>query len=530
MTPRTLLRCAIFAVVLLIQGHTALASDTVIQRFGTAPDGTAPFTPLVADASGNLYGAAEQGGKYGQGVVYELSPPTATTTTWTHTAIYSFPPSKGIGQPQGALVLGQNGALYGTANVTDIGDGACTAFQLTPPAAGSSAWTETDLYSFRGQTVVNCGGAIIEAAGGALYGTLPHGGTYGQGGVFKLTPSASASTGWTMATIYSFRGCAAATSDSPASLVIGPGGVLYGIASGCGVYGNGAVFQLAPSTNDKSRWVESEIYSLTPELGAFTALSVGANGVLYGTSAYSTSVSELIPPGSGHKAWTLSTLYRFPSGTTPAASILPRVGDSLYGTTTSGGANGFGFAFKLSPPTAGQTQWRETELHSFNGVDGGFVEAGLIKGPAGLLYGVADIGGASGNGTVFSLHSPSTTQPDWIESPVYAFSGAASVAPNATLISDGSGALYGMSGFGTSTYGTIDGGAVFKLVPPATGRSTWKYDQIATFFIGNELGGPQAPLVMGKKRRVVWRVSRCSWRRLVYVDAARGGGHGMDEN
>jgi len=112
MTPSTSFRAALFAITLLTLGQTATASETVIQNFGTAPDGTALSTPLVADASGNLYGAAAQGGKYGQGVVYELSPPAATGTSWTETTIYSFPPSKGIAQPQGALVKGSNGVLW----------------------------------------------------------------------------------------------------------------------------------------------------------------------------------------------------------------------------------------------------------------------------------------------------------------------------------------------------------------------------------------------------------------------------------
>jgi len=490
MTPSTSFRAALFAITLLTLGQTATASETVIQNFGTAPDGTAPSTPLVADASGNLYGAAAQGGKYGQGVVYELSPPAATGTSWTETTIYSFPPSKGIAEPQGALVKGSNGVLYGTATVA----GSCAVFQLTPPAAGLTAWTETDLYRFTGQN--DCAGAIITGSGGVLYGALPYGGTSGTGTIFKLTPPASGATGWTMTSVYAFGGCTASTSNAPGNLVAGPGGVLYGITAKCGDFGTGAVFKLTPPSSGQTSWTESELYSFAADSVALTSLSIGTNGVLYGTLPVpygSGAIAALSPPASGQTAWTQTVIYIFDTvagGSTPVASVIPGAGGSLYGTTTTGGAYGYGTAFKLSPPASGKTQWRETVLHSFTGADGGTVATALVKGPGGLLYGAASIGGASGNGTVFSLTLPTATHPAPVETPLYAFSGVAAVGPNATLVGDGTGALYGISGSGNS--------AVFKLTPPSTGQTAWAYEQLGTFGIGKNLGTPQASLIVGK--------------------------------
>jgi len=502
MTLRTFFHCAFLALLLLLQDHSARASDTVIQRFGTTPDGLGPFTPLVADASGNLYGAAEQGGKYGQGVVYELSPPTGGVKTWTQTALYSFPPSKKIGQPQGALVTGPNGVLYGTAGTLAGGyPDTCTVFQLTPPVAGSAAWSETDLYRFYEPLGGACSTTLIGGTGGVLYGSLPNGNLNINGAIFELTPPVSASAGWTMNIIYSFPGCRTAR-DVPGNLVMGHGGVLYGTTANCGTFGKGSVFKLTPPTSSQAVWTESEIYSFAADSLAFTSLSIGTNGMLVGTlplPSGSGAIAALVPPVSGHKAWTQTLIYTFDTdteGSNPVVSLIPGAGGSLIGTTMNGGANGFGTAFRLSPPATGQTQWHKTVLHSFNGRDGGDVAAALIKGPGSLLYGVSPIGGLPGNGTVFSLSPPTASQPDWVETPLYSFSGVAASGPNATLIGDGTGALYGMSGSGrTGDMGSV---AAFKLTPPATGQAAWSYEQLYTFGTGTLLGEPQAPLIKGK--------------------------------
>ena len=69
-----------------------------------------------------------------------------------------------------------------------------------------------------------------------------------------------------------------------------------------------------------------------------------------------------------------------------------------YGTTYSGGASGYGVVFKLD------TTGTETVLYSFTGgADGSQPEAGLIQDPEGNLYGTARFGGISGSGVVFRI-------------------------------------------------------------------------------------------------------------------------------
>jgi uncharacterized repeat protein (TIGR03803 family) len=54
--------------------------ETVLHRFSGGVDGRIPFTALVWDAKGDLYGTTEQGGDvscnspYGCGTVFKLTP------------------------------------------------------------------------------------------------------------------------------------------------------------------------------------------------------------------------------------------------------------------------------------------------------------------------------------------------------------------------------------------------------------------------------------------------------------------------
>jgi uncharacterized repeat protein (TIGR03803 family) len=80
---------------------------------------------------------------------------------------------------------------------------------------------------------------------------------------------------------------------------------------------------------------------------------------------------------------------------------------NLYGTTTGGGtstlcSNGCGTVFKLTPGTGGT--WTEKLLNSFGrSKDGQYPYAGVILDAAGNLYGTTSGGGAYGYGTVFEI-------------------------------------------------------------------------------------------------------------------------------
>jgi hypothetical protein len=91
-------------------------------------------------------------------------------------------------------------------------------------------------------------------------------------------------------------------------------------------------------------------------------------------------------------------------GQYPQASLIFDKAGNLYGTTFDGGAYSLGSVFELVRGSGGT--WTENVLYSFcaatNCTDGTNPE-GLVFGANGKLYGLAQTGGGDGFGAVFQL-------------------------------------------------------------------------------------------------------------------------------
>ena len=94
--------CAVIASVSLAGTADAHVKEKVLFSFdGT--DGYAPDGALIADSKGNLYGTTSyQGGTYGWGVVFELTP---VKHGWKETVLYNFTGGADGGAPLDSLVL-----------------------------------------------------------------------------------------------------------------------------------------------------------------------------------------------------------------------------------------------------------------------------------------------------------------------------------------------------------------------------------------------------------------------------------------
>ena len=138
----------------------------------------------------------------------------------------------------------------------------------------------------------------------------------------------------------------------------------------------------------------------------------------------------------------------------------------LYGTGAEGG-NNWGIAFELK---RSGSQWTETMLHNFcsrnNCADGANPQAPLVFDNAGDLYGTTQGGGTGckfpGCGVVFKL---THTHTGWMQTVLYSFKGKPDGgSPVAGLTLDGKGNLFGTTAAGgggaNSGYGTV-----FELTP-----------------------------------------------------------------
>jgi uncharacterized repeat protein (TIGR03803 family) len=153
---------------------------TLLYTFCTAAgcaDGAAPQGPLVENSDGNFYGATAQGGAFGHGTVFKVTPGGAVTT------LYSFTGAADGSAPLGTLVVGSDGNLYGA---TELGgsDGFGTVYRITPAGSFTSLHSFTDS---NGDSNPNNG--LVQASDGNFYGTTSGLIHDSEGAVYKMAMS-----------------------------------------------------------------------------------------------------------------------------------------------------------------------------------------------------------------------------------------------------------------------------------------------------------------------------------------------------
>ena len=252
----------------------------------------------------------------------------------------------------------------------------------------------TTIYHFTGGSDGgNPSGRLVIGAGGVLYGVTSDGGANNLGTVFSLTPPASPGGSWTETVLYSFTGVADGGHPNT-NLVVGSGGVLYGTTGTGGIYYGGTVFAVTPPALAGGTWTLTVLHSF----GRFTlapgGLAIGSGGTLFGgtieggTSGYG-MVYALLPPISPGGAWTEGLLYGFTDSIGSALTFVIDSAGILYGTAAGGGTYGQGMIYSLAPPASPGAMWTETVLHSFAGAsaDGMSPWSPVVIGSGGVLYG-----------------------------------------------------------------------------------------------------------------------------------------------
>ena len=197
-------------------------------------------------------------------------------------------------------------------------------------------------------------------------------------------------------------------------------------------------------------------------------------------------VSAAIAPA---RAATVKVLAH--STSAPKGGLLFDPSGNLYGTTYNGGVYKAGSIFRLKPGTDGK--WTMRTLHSFQPQNGEYPQAALVQDSAGNLYGTTVLGGVVkqcgyGCGTVFEL-SPGAND-TWTLKTIYRFHGKDGSNPMASLLFDASGNLYGT----TSQGGAYGVGTAFELMPGNGG--VWTHSILHQF--NNQVGDgaePQSALI-----------------------------------
>ncbi len=470
------------------------ATGGYVKRFdfsGTA-DGASPQGGFVL-VGGLLYGMTTEGGATGNGILFSYSPGATSITKK-----FDFNGTNGSA-PIGTLVKSSSTTfLYGVTSAGGTGDG--VLFEYDP--SGSTPVVKHNFSS--SSDGAGPAANLVEASNGKLYGMAVSGGSAGMGTLFEYNPSSPAFT-----KKVDFNGSNGAAPYG--SLVSdGTGTVLYGMTSGIGSGGLGTIFSYVPGDTFVSVKISLDNASGSVPFGSLMrasnnmyygmTLNGGANsyGVIFeydGVSAYSKkfdfdpNVNGGNPQGSlteaGGKLYGMAgyngpvnsgTLFEFDQstyvftkkvdfsnasqGSNPVNGLTVASG-MLYGTTSTGGVNGFGTIYEINPTGSVFTKKVDFAL-----ADGILLSSGLTLASNGKLYGVASGGGANGDGTLFE-YVPGTTS----ITVKYNFASSTSGdTPTGTLCAASNGKLYGT----TRNNGVGGRGTIFEF-DPSTGGFVTQY-------------------------------------------------------
>jgi uncharacterized repeat protein (TIGR03803 family) len=332
-------------------------NETVLHSF-TGADGAEPIAPLIIDSGGNLYGTTVGGGANNSGTVFKLD------VGGQYTVLHSFSTQNADGfNPWSPLILDTNGNLYGTTNQGGAAGGG-TVFKLDPSG------NETTLHSFTGvDDGVNPYSGLVRDSAGNLYGTAREGGGNIFGAVYKLDANGNETVlygfkGPPNDGSYPQTGL---VRDSTGNLY---GTTSEGGNGPCGPdptkpIGCGTVFKLDANGNETVLYSFQDLgprgFSDRP-----SGLLMDNSGVLYGTTG--TGNGTIFAVASAGNAIVLYSFTGVNGdGSFPQASLIFDPNGNLLGTTAEGGANGFGTVFKQILPDFSITLASTSLTASFGG-------------------------------------------------------------------------------------------------------------------------------------------------------------------
>jgi uncharacterized repeat protein (TIGR03803 family) len=414
-SPRQLFPLALIFFGALLTVHaqsafTTLYDFSALDVTGTTnSDGAVPFSGLVLSNS-RLYGTSIIGGALGRGTLYAIN---ANGTGFTN--LHNFTAGNDGDRPSGGLILSGH-TLFGTAFQAGS-SGSGNVFAINTDGTGFTVLYGFSATVFNQVTFVSTNGdgsnplCTLVLSGSTLYGTANGGGVFGHGTVFGINTNIASFTN--LHNFSSTTGVKGTNSDGsgPYGALVLAGGALYGTTFQGGTSGRGTIFKV--NTNGTG-FTNLHNFSGFPNDGATPEGGLLIAGkTLYGTTTFGGGADNGTVFAVNTDGTDFTNLHFFTAfshgtnadGANPKSTLIVS-GDTLYGTATAGGATYNGTVFTLSTNSTGfTTVYNFTALDAVNNItnsDGSGPTAGLTASGS-TFYGAAGGGGASGDGTVFAV-------------------------------------------------------------------------------------------------------------------------------
>jgi len=328
---------------------------------------------------GNLYSTSQDGGRYGFGTVFQLSPAGQVKV------LYSFQNKSDGAYPNSGLTLGTDGSLYGTTPA-----GGSVGYGLVFKITTSGQFKV--VHNFNGNTEgAPADSPPIQGTDGNFYGTVSDGGNAVFGTVYEMTPAGK------LTVLYTFGGSV----RYPVALTLGIDGNFYGtFLGGTGTNVDGGVFKITP----RGKFTVLHSFNDTDGHNPMGAIIQATDGNFYGTTRSGGSsgqgvVYKMTPAG------VLTDLHSFANDThgfAPFAGLAQATDGKLYGVTTTNPGASFGVLFQIT------TTGTYADLVLFTNTTGKYPGAdpqvSLFQHTGGTLYGDTAGGGSQAKGVLYSLN------------------------------------------------------------------------------------------------------------------------------
>ena len=420
---------------------TTLHTFTVPDAHHRNVDGASPVGALTIGPNGHLYGTGSAGGENAAGAIFELTPDGASFTT-----LYSFNVGDGI-QPEGSMLFGSNGNLYGTA----ISGGPNSSSSGGVVFEVSTTPLSFVLHEFNGDEGF-LPISLLQGKDGDFYGVNYSSTSSGniRGSVFRAHLASSTANSVTINVLHPFG-----YARPVIGLIQGNDGALYGATEDF-------IYRVTTAG------IFNKLYDFTINPGVdgglpFAGVAQATDGNFYGVTSQHGSLNggtlfRLTPAGG------LTVLYAFSGngfeGYSPSTPLIQASDSKLYGMTNRGGvtpnsADGAIFSLSLSGTL--------TNMHEFGSRPGESVNpfGALVEGQDGFLYGATL--GIYEPSTIFKLpKNADASRPNDLIT-VHTFINTEG-GHSSGLLQAKDGNFYGLLGSGGSTI-TGGVGIIYRLKP-----------------------------------------------------------------
>jgi uncharacterized repeat protein (TIGR03803 family) len=307
-----------------------------------------------------------------------------------------------------------------------------------------------------------------------LYGTATVGGPTQESILYSVSTTGTFSTVYTFCNVSPCSG----TTDPGGFLARGTAGSFYGVTNSDGTADGGTIFQVSASQQ------LTTLYQFCARLHCLDGSSPVAvisdhHGELLGTTAaggaYRQGTVFRFRPGGRFRV-----IHNFCSATNCADGNMPGVlllahDGNFYGTTSAGGTIGAGTVFQIS--SAGNFRTLYSFCSSNGCVDGEYPGPTLVEGADGNLYGITNLGGTNGRGTIYTITTDGRLKT------LYAFCSRTNCAdgesPQEGLALAPNGGFYGVASGGIYFHGLV-----FKITPAGTYSTVHNFCTVGGCFDG----------------------------------------------